>query len=82
MNLIVWLVLGALAGAAARVILSNSKGVWWQDILLGAAGAAVGGFLASRLGLRDITGLNLYSLLVAVCGACLLLWLISRLRRR
>lgn len=81
MNLILWLVLGALAGYLARVILGKVSGAWWQDVLVGALGAVIGGYIALALGLGPVTGLNLYSLLVAIFGACILFALISWLRR-
>ena len=82
MNLILWLVMGALAGYLARVILGYATGRWWLDIITGVLGAVVGGSIATALGLGAITGFNLYSLLVAIAGACLLLVLIRLLRRR
>ena len=81
MNLILWIALGALAGFVARLIIGSFAGVWWQDILLGIVGAVVGGFVASLLGLGAVTGFNLYSLLIAIGGACLVLLLLSWLRR-
>lgn len=82
MNWILWLILGALAGFLARIILGQSTGVWWQDVLVGAFGAMIGGYLAVALGLGPVTGLNLYSLLVAVVGAVLLLLLLRFIRRK
>ncbi len=82
MNLVLWLVLGALAGFLARIILGKGMGVWWQDVLLGAFGAVIGGYLAVALGLGPVTGLNLYSLLIAVAGALLLLFVLSAIRRK
>ena len=81
MNLILWLVMGALAGYLARLILGYASGRWWLDIILGVLGAMAGGSIATALGLGAITGFNLYSLLVAIAGACLLLVLIRLLRR-
>jgi len=82
MNLILWLVLGALAGFLARLILGYATGRWWLDILLGILGAVVGGYIAVALGLGPVTGFNLYSLLIAILGACLLLVIIRLVRRR
>jgi len=81
MNLILWLVLGALAGYLARVILGRCFGAWWEDVIIGALGAVIGGYIATALGLGPVTGLNLYSLLVAIFGACLLWLVLSWLRR-
>lgn len=80
MNLLIWILLGALAGWIAGLIM-KSGGNWLVNVVVGVLGAAVGGFVAAALGLGGITGLNLYSLLVAVAGACLLLGLFNLLRR-
>lgn len=79
-NWILWLVLGALAGYLARVLLKRTAGKWWQNVLIGALGAMLGGYLSMALGLGPVTGLNLYSLLVAVFGAALLTLLIDIVR--
>lgn len=52
------------------------------DILLGVIGAVVGGFLFEQFGQPGVSGLNLYSLLVAVVGAVVVLWLYHALVRR
>lgn len=82
MNFILWLALGALAGYLARIILGQGMGIWWQDVLVGAFGAILGGYIAVALGWGPVTGLNLYSLLVAVFGAVLLLLLLRIIRRK
>ena len=80
MNLLIWILLGALAGWIAGLIMISGR-YWLVNVVVGVLGAAVGGFVASALGMGGITGLNLYSLLVAVAGACLLLGLFNLLRR-
>ena len=80
MNLLIWILLGALAGWIAGLIMKSGRN-WLVNVVVGVLGAAVGGFVASVLGMGGITGLNLYSLLVAVAGACLLLGLFNLLRR-
>lgn len=81
MNLLLWIVLGALAGFLAGLLLGETRHRFWPLLGVGILGAALGGLTAKGLGLGGITGLNLYSLLIAVGGACLLL-LIFRLLRR
>jgi len=81
-NWILWLILGAIAGFLARIILGRSAAAWWQDVIIGALGAVIGGYIAVALGLGAVTGLNLYSLLVAVFGAIVLLLLLDIVRRR
>lgn len=81
MNILCWIALGALAGWLAGLIMGWQDGSWLVHVLLGVLGAAIGGFAASALGLGGVTGLNLYSLLIAVAGACLLLGLYNFLRK-
>lgn len=81
MNILLWIVLGALAGYLASLIMGRSRGYWLVNVIIGVVGAALGGFVASALGLGGITGFNLYSLLVAVAGACLLLGLFNLIKR-
>lgn len=81
MNILLWLILGALAGWLAGLIMGSDGRNWLVNILIGVLGAAIGGFVASLLGLGGITGFNLYSLLIAVAGACLLLGIYNLLRR-
>ncbi len=82
MNFILWIVLGALAGWLAGLIMGGEKRGWLGNILVGVLGAAAGGFVASLLGWGGVDGFNLYSLLVAVGGSCLLLWIYGMIRRR
>jgi len=73
MGIIAWIVLGAIAGYVANLIAGGSEGVI-GTILLGIVGAVVGGFIAgSVLGLADITGFNVSSILVAIFGAVIVL---------
>ena len=82
MNILLWIVLGALAGWLAGLIMGGERRGWLGNILVGILGAAVGGLVASLLGLGGVDGFNLYSLLVAVGGSCLLLWIYSMIQRR
>ncbi|MDO5326185.1 MAG: GlsB/YeaQ/YmgE family stress response membrane protein [Clostridia bacterium] len=82
MNILLWIVLGALAGWLAGLIMGGEKRGWLGNIVVGILGAAVGGLAASLLGLGGVDGFNLYSLLVAVGGSCLLLWIYGMLQRR
>ena len=81
MNLLLWIALGALAGWLAGLIMGGEKRGILGNMVLGILGSVVGGFAASLLGLGGVNGLNVYSLLIAVAGACLVLW-ISGLARR
>ncbi len=73
MSILVWLVLGLIAGfIASRIVESSGNGVI-IDIVLGIIGAVVGGYLFTLFGAAPVTGFNLYSLFVAVVGAVVVL---------
>jgi len=82
MSIIAWLVLGLIAGFIASKIVNKSGEGMLLDIVLGVVGAEVGGWLFSLFGMAGVTGLNIYSLLVAVLGAVVLLWAYHALIRR
>lgn len=75
MSIIAWLVLGLIAGFIASKIVNNSGQGIFLDIVLGIIGAFVGGFLFSFFGAAPVTGFNIYSMVVAVVGAIVVLWL-------
>ena len=82
MSILAWIVLGLLAGfIGSKLVNKTGEGVV-LDIVLGIVGAVVGGFLFNRFGATGVTGLNIYSLLVAVVGAVLLLVAYHAIRRR
>ncbi|GJE62521.1 GlsB/YeaQ/YmgE family stress response membrane protein [Methylobacterium trifolii] len=84
MSILAWIVLGLIAGFIGSKIVNNSGQGLIVDILLGIVGAVVGGFLFNQFGQPGVSGVNLYSLLVAVVGAVIVLWLYYALfgRRR
>jgi uncharacterized membrane protein YeaQ/YmgE (transglycosylase-associated protein family) len=73
MSLLAWIVLGLVAGFIASKIVNKSGEGFILDIVLGIVGAVVGGWLFTAFGMAGVTGFNLYSLLVAIAGAALLL---------
>jgi uncharacterized membrane protein YeaQ/YmgE (transglycosylase-associated protein family) len=75
MGIIAWIVLGLIAGFIASKIVNHSGSGVIMDIVLGVIGAIAGGLVFSFFGAVGVTGFNLYSLLVAVVGAVLVLWL-------
>ncbi len=82
MSFIAWLVLGLIAGfIGSKIVNKTGEGVF-LDIILGIVGAIVGGWLFSFFGAHGVTGLNIYSLLVAVIGAIVVLWVYHALFRR
>lgn len=75
MGIIIWIILGLIAGWLASVIThTNSQQGPLMDILLGIVGAIIGGFLMNLIGAQGVTGLNIYSIVVAVIGAVVLIW--------
>jgi uncharacterized membrane protein YeaQ/YmgE (transglycosylase-associated protein family) len=73
MSLIAWIILGLIAGFIASRIVSGTGQGAVMDIVLGIVGAVIGGWVFNTLGMAGVAGFNLYSLLVAVVGAALLL---------
>ena len=82
MSLLAWIVLGLIAGFIGSKIVDNTGQGLLVDILLGVVGAVVGGFLFNQFGQPGVSGVNLYSLLVAVVGAVVVLWLYHALMGR
>jgi uncharacterized membrane protein YeaQ/YmgE (transglycosylase-associated protein family) len=74
MSIISWLVLGLVAGFIGSKIINKRGEGLLLDIVLGIAGAIVGGFIFSAFGESGVTGLNLYSMLVAIVGSMVVLW--------
>ncbi len=82
MNIILWIILGALAGWIASIIMGTDKQQGaLMNIVVGIIGAFIGGFLMSLLGFPGITGFDIYSLLVAILGAVVLVWLVGVFRK-
>ena len=82
MSIIAWIILGLIAGfVASKIVNRTGEGVV-IDILLGVGGAIVGGWLFNAFGMAGVTGVNIYSLIVAVVGAVLFLVIYHALFRR
>lgn len=74
LNLILWIVLGGIAGWIASMLMgTNRQQGTLADIVLGILGAVIGGFLLNLVGFAGTTGFNLYSLIVAIVGAVVLI---------
>lgn len=83
MNVIVWIVFGALAGWIASLIMrTDAEQGGLMNIAVGIAGAVVGGFIMQALGGSGVTGFNLGSLIVAILGAVLLIAIYKAMTRR
>jgi uncharacterized membrane protein YeaQ/YmgE (transglycosylase-associated protein family) len=82
-NLIVWIVLGGLAGWIASMFTGrNDQMGCWANIAVGMVGAFLGGWLFNLVGQPGVTGFNLWSFLVALVGAFVLLALLNLVTRR
>jgi uncharacterized membrane protein YeaQ/YmgE (transglycosylase-associated protein family) len=82
MGFISWIIMGLIVGVVAKLVMpGKDPGGFIITILLGIAGAFVGGFIASTMGIGTSTGFNLGSFLVATGGAVLLLFVYRTLRK-
>ncbi|HXI42717.1 MAG TPA: GlsB/YeaQ/YmgE family stress response membrane protein [Bryobacteraceae bacterium] len=82
MSMLAWIVLGLVAGFIGSKLINKSGEGVILDIVLGIVGALAGGFVFNSLGAPGVSGLNLYSLFVAVVGSVLLLVLYHAVFRR
>ena len=82
MSFLAWIILGLIAGfIGSKLVNSRGEGLV-LDIVLGIVGAFVGGWLFTSFGRAGVTGLNLYSMFVAVIGSVVVLVLYHALSRR
>ena len=83
MGIFAWVVIGALAGWIASKFMNTDASMGaFANIVVGIVGALIGGFLMKVLGGVVITGFNLWSLLVAVIGSMILLWVLRLFKNR
>lgn len=80
MGILIWIIFGALVGWVASIIMGGDGGLVW-DIIIGIVGAVIGGFIMSLIGESGVEGFNLYSFLVALLGACVLIVIVRRVKR-
>ena len=81
MSILAWIVLGLIAGfIGSKLVNKTGQGIV-LDIALGIFGAVVGGYLFNMMGSAGVTGLNIYSVFVAVVGAVLVLVAYHAVRR-
>lgn len=82
MGILAWIVFGLIAGVIAKFIMpGKDPGGFFITILIGVAGAIVGGFIGSALGFGSVTGFNLGSFVIAILGAILLLFIYRKVAR-
>jgi uncharacterized membrane protein YeaQ/YmgE (transglycosylase-associated protein family) len=82
MGIISWIILGLIAGFIGSKIVDKQGQGFWLNIVLGIVGALVGGFLFDLFGAGGVTGLNIYSMIVAVVGAVVVLLIYNALTGR
>ena len=82
MSVIAWIILGLIAGFIGSKIVNKSGQGFLLDVALGVIGAVVGGFIFNFFGAAGVTGLNIYSLIVAVVGSVVVLWIYHQVAGR
>jgi uncharacterized membrane protein YeaQ/YmgE (transglycosylase-associated protein family) len=82
MSIFAWVILGLIAGFIGSKIFQGSGNGFLLNVALGIIGAVVGGYIANFFGLGGVSGLNLWSILVATGGAVVVLWLYNALAKR
>jgi uncharacterized membrane protein YeaQ/YmgE (transglycosylase-associated protein family) len=82
MSIIAWIILGLIAGyIGSKIVDREGKGLW-LNMALGIVGAIVGGLIFNLFGGSGVTGVNLYSIIVAIIGSVVVLWLYHALSGR
>jgi uncharacterized membrane protein YeaQ/YmgE (transglycosylase-associated protein family) len=82
LTIVLWILFGALAGWIASMIMGrNAQMGMIANIIVGIVGAFLGGLLMNLFGTAGVTGFNLWSLLVAILGAVVLLFIVGAVRR-
>lgn len=83
MDFLVYLIFGGIAGWIASMIMgTDAQQGMFMNIIVGIVGAFIGGMLMNAFGQPGVTGFNIYSMIVSVLGAVVLLWLYRMLRYR
>lgn len=81
MSFIAWIILGLIAGFIGSKIVNKKGDGLFLDIILGIIGGVVGGWIAHFFGMAGVSGLNIYSLVVAVVGAIVVLVIYHAIKR-
>ncbi len=82
MGFFTWIILGLISGFIASKIFYKSGSGFLLNVAIGVIGAMVGGVIGARLGYGGVTGLNLWSILLSVVGAVIVLWIYNALAAR
>lgn len=82
MGIFTWIIFGALAGWLASIITGDNKRMGaFANIAVGIVGSMIGGFIMNFFGGNGVTGFNLRSLIVAIVGSVILLWIVNKIRK-
>jgi uncharacterized membrane protein YeaQ/YmgE (transglycosylase-associated protein family) len=82
MGILLWIIFGGLVGWIASIIMkTNAQQGIILNIVVGIIGALMGGWIMSFFGQSPVTGFNLYSFLVALIGAVVLIYIVKLIRR-
>lgn len=82
MGIFTWIIFGALAGWLASIITGDNKRMGaFANIAVGIVGSMIGGFVMNFFGGNGVTGFNLRSLIVAIVGSVILLWIVNKIRK-
>jgi uncharacterized membrane protein YeaQ/YmgE (transglycosylase-associated protein family) len=82
MGILSWIILGLVAGFIGSKVVNKSGSGLLMDIVIGIIGAIVGGYIATLLGIGDVSGFNITSLLIAIAGAIIVLVIYNAVARR
>jgi len=83
MNILLWIVFGAIVGwVASMIVKTDAEQGFFGDVILGIVGAVVGGLIMNVLGQPGVTGFDLYSIMVALVGAVVVVFAGRALMRR
>lgn len=83
MNILVWIIFGAIAGWIASIVMGKNRQMGAiANIVVGIIGAFLGGAIMNYFGYQGVTGFDFWSLLVAIIGAVVLLFIVGLIRGR
>lgn len=82
MGIILWIIFGALVGWVASMLMgTNAQQGVMLNVVVGVIGAVIGGWIMSMFNDSGVTGFNVYSFLVALLGACVLIGIVKLVRK-
>lgn len=82
MGVFTWIIFGLITGVLAKFIFPGKENMGWLwTIILGIVGAYIGGFIGKLLGFGDITGFNFKSMLLAIVGGLIILFIYGKLTK-